>query len=120
LTDEFAKVSEKEINEDLEGISKILDSCKNDNGLKEKCQEIKNHLHKIKGLAPMMGKKGISEIASINDSLLKKILEDNMVDGIFETISESNQLMKNLMQDSTTEMNEFIKTIKTKHSAFLE
>ncbi len=120
MTDEFIKVSEKEINEDLEGISKILDSCKNDNGLKEKCQEIKNHLHKIKGLAPMMGKKGISEIASINDSLLKKILEDNMVDGIFETISESNQLMKNLMQDSTTEMNEFIKTIKTKHSAFLE
>jgi len=120
MTDEFIKVSEKEINEDLEGISKILDSCKNDNDLKEKCQEIKNHLHKIKGLAPMMGKKGISEIASINDSLLKKILEDNMVDGIFETISESNQLMKNLMQGSTTEMNEFIKTIKTKHSAFLE
>jgi len=120
MTDEFVKVSEKEINEDLEGISKILDSCKNDNDLKEKCQEIKNHLHKIKGLAPMMGKKGISEIASINDSLLKKILEDNMVDGIFETISESNQLMKNLMQGSTTEMNEFIKTIKTKHSAFLE
>lgn len=120
MTDEFVKVSEKEINEELEGISKILDSCKNDNEIKEKCQEIKNHLHKIKGLAPMMGKKGISEIASINDSLLKKILEDNMVDGIFETISESNQLMKNLMQDSTLEMNEFIKTIKTKHSAFLE
>lgn len=120
MTDEFAKVSEKEINEDLEGISKILDLCKNDNDLKEKCQEIKNHLHKIKGLAPMMGKKGISEIASINDSLLKKILEDNMVDGIFETIRESNQLMKNLMQDSTIGMNEFIKTIKTKHSAFLD
>ncbi len=120
MTDEFVKVSEKEINEELEGISKILDSCKNDNEIKEKCQEIKNHLHKIKGLAPMMGKKGISEIASINDSLLKKILEDNMVDGIFETISESNQRMKNLMQDSTLGMNEFIKTIKTKHSAFLE
>ena len=120
MTDEFVKVSEKEINEELEGISKILDSCKNDNEIKEKCQEIKNHLHKIKGLAPMMGKKGISEIASINDSLLKKILEDNMVDGIFETISESNQRMKNLMQDSKLGMNEFIKTIKTKHSAFLE
>jgi len=120
MTDEFVKVSEKEINEELEGISKILDSCKNDNEIKEKCQEIKNHLHKIKGLAPMMGKKGISEIASINDSLLKKILEDNMIDGIFETISESNQLMKNLMQDSTLGINEFIKTVKTKHSAFLE
>ena len=120
MTDEFAKVAEKEINEDLEGISKILDSCKNDNEIKEKCQEIKNHLHKIKGLAPMMGKKGISEIASINDSLLKKILEDNMIDGIFETISESNQLMKNIMQDSTLAINEFIKTVKTKHSAFLE
>ncbi len=67
----------------------------------------------------MMGQKKIGELASLNDELIKKILEGEKIEGIFETIKQSNKLMKDLMEDSTMKIDDLKQTIKTKHSAFL-
>jgi len=118
LSDEFTQQATKEINEELEHNSKILKSCQNDEDISNKCPEIEKHLHKIKGLAPMMGQKKIGELASLNDELIKKILEGEKIEGIFETIKQSNKLMKDLMQDSTVEIDGLKQTIKTKYAEF--
>jgi len=119
LSDEFTNQANKEIHEELEHNSQILKSCQNDEDISNKCSEIEKHLHKIKGLAPMMGQKKIGELASLNDELIKKILEGKKIEGIFETIKQSNKLMKDLMEDSTMKIDDLKQTIKTKHSAFL-
>jgi len=118
LSDEFSEQATKEINEELEHNSQILKSCQNDEDISNKCPEIEKHLHKIKGLAPMMGQKKIGELAALNDELIKKILEGKKIEGIFETINQSNKLMKDLMQDSTVEIDGLKQTIKTKYAEF--
>ncbi len=118
LSDEFSEQATKEINEELDHNSQILKSCQNDKDISNKCPEIEKHLHKIKGLAPMMGQKKIGELAALNDELIKKILEGKKIEGIFETIKQSNKLMKDLMQDSTVEIDGLKQTIKTKYAEF--
>ncbi|MFQ5573110.1 MAG: hypothetical protein ACE5EJ_02540 [Nitrosopumilaceae archaeon] len=120
MSDEFTKAAVQEINDELEGNSQILNSCKNDDDIKRKCSEIEKHLHKIKGLAPMMGQKKIGELASINDALIKKIIEGEKIQGIFENITQSNQLMKDLMKDSTIDITGRIQNIKKEYSVFLD
>jgi len=120
LSDEFSEQATKEINEELDHNSQILKSCQNDEDISNKCPEIEKHLHKIKGLAPMMGQKKIGELASLNDELIKKILEGEKIEGIFETIKQSNKLMKDLMRDSTVEIVGLKQTIKTKYAEFFD
>jgi len=120
LSDEFTEQATKEINEELDHNSLILKSCQNDEDFSNKCSEIEKHLHKIKGLAPMMGQKKIGELASLNDELIKKILEGEKIEGIFETIKQSNKLMKDLMRDSTVEIDSLKQTIKTKYAEFFD
>ncbi|HET6516660.1 MAG TPA: hypothetical protein VFG25_00325 [Nitrosopumilaceae archaeon] len=120
MPDEFTKVARQEINDELEKHSKILQSCKNDDDVIKNSSEIEKQLHKIKGLAPMMGQQQIGEIASINDSLIKKIIDGNKIAGIFETMNKSHQLMKELMSDSSKDVSEFLKNIKNTHSEFLK
>jgi len=120
LSDEFTEQAIKEINEELDHNFQILKSCQNDEDISNKCPEIEKHLHKIKGLAPMMGQKKIGELAALNDELIKKILEGKKIEGIFETINQSNKLMKDLMQDSTVEIDGLKQTIKTKYAEFFD
>ncbi len=120
LSDEFSEQATKEINEELEHNSQILKSCQNDEDISNKCPEIEKHLHKIKRLAPMMGQKKIGELAALNDELIKKVLEGKKIEGIFETINQSNKLMKDLMQDSTVEIDDLKQTIKTKYAEFFD
>lgn len=120
MSDEFTKAARQEINDELESNSQILKSCKNDDDIKKNSSAIEKQLHKIKGLAPMMGQKQIGEIASINDTLIKKIIGGNKISGIFETMNKSNQLMKELMSDSSKDISGFLKNIKNAHSEFLK
>jgi chemotaxis protein histidine kinase CheA len=120
MSDEFHKVAAQEINEELEGNSNILKLCKNDEDMMKKSSDIEKHLHKIKGLAPMMGQKKIGELASLNDILIKKILEGKKIVGIFDTINQSNQIMKELMKDSTISIEELKQTIMKKHYGLLD
>lgn len=120
MSDEFSKVAWQEITDELESNFQILKLCKNDGDIKKNSSEIEKHLHKIKGLAPMMGQKKIGELASINDTLIKNILEGKNVTGIFDTIIQSHQLMKDLLNNSSIDAAELINKMKNKHSDFMD
>lgn len=100
MSDEFLKVATQEINDELSGIATILDSCKNDEDLSKNSNEIEKHMHKIKGLAPMMGKEPIGNLAKTLDSILKKIISGQQVDGFFEPFSISIEQMRMTMVKS--------------------
>ena len=57
MSDEFIQLATKEINEEILGIGDILKSCSDDALVFENSDKLQKHTHKIKGLAPMMGKK---------------------------------------------------------------
>jgi len=120
MSDEFTQVATKEINEELDRIEGILNSCTNDDDITNNSTDIEKHLHKIKGLAPMIGQKGVGEIAALNDILMKKIIGDQIVEDIFEISNESIHLMKNLMNGSITNIAELKAKLKTRYSEFFE
>ena len=120
MSDEFIRVATQEINDEINSIAKILSSCNNDSEIIENTESIEKHVHKIKGLAPMMGKKQVGDIASLNDELLKYILDSNSLEGIYDILVESNVFMKNEMQGSNTNVDGLKQKIKTKYSKILD
>lgn len=120
MSDEFIKVATKEINEEIASINKILESCKNDSSISTNSKIIEGHIHKIKGLAPMMGKPHIGIIATLTDSLLNHIIEGKTLDGIFITLKETTNFMSNSMSGSEEKMDEIKQKIETKYSKYLD
>ncbi|NIM26106.1 MAG: hypothetical protein GTN35_03780 [Nitrososphaeria archaeon] len=100
MSDEFLKVATKEINDELTGISKILGSCNSDEDVFKNSAEIERHMHKIKGLAPMMGKENVGSLAKSLDVILKKIAAGQKVDGFFGPLLTSVSEMKIAMEKS--------------------
>jgi hypothetical protein len=86
MSDEFLKIATKEIHQELSGISKILGSCQNDSDMSKNSGMIEAHMHKIKGLAPMMDKENVGELAKTLDFILKKIVTGQNVPGFFELL----------------------------------
>ena len=99
MSDEFIKVATQEINDELSGIATILDICSNDLDIAENSSKIEQHMHKIKGLAPMMGKEDIGNLAKILNSILKKIVSGQKVDGFYEPLSTSIKQMTFAMEN---------------------
>ena len=120
MSDEFIKVSTQEINEEIALITKILESCNTDSDVSKNSQDIEGHLHKIKGLAPMMGKPGIGEIAALNDTLLNHIMEGQNIEGILTILNESTVFMNNFMNGSEQNTNELKQKMETKYSEYLD
>jgi chemotaxis protein histidine kinase CheA len=120
MSGEFIKVATKEINDEIASIQKILESSKNDSDISKKCESIEKHFHKIKGLAPMMGKKDIGEISVLDDILLNCIKEGKNLDGIYSILRESTVFMSNSMQGKKNNPREIIQKIKTKYSKYLD
>ena len=98
MSDEFLKVASQEINEELSGISEILGLCKDDEDLAKNAGQIEARMHKIKGLAPMMGKEEIGSLAKSLDHILKKIASGKNIDGFFEPLESSISQMKIAME----------------------
>ncbi|MFB5607174.1 MAG: hypothetical protein ACE5RI_07490 [Candidatus Nitrosomaritimum yanchengensis] len=98
MSDEFLHVATKEINQELSGISQILDSCQNDFDVSKNSGVIEAHIHKIKGLAPMMGKENVGELAKTLDIILKKIVAGQNVPNFFKSLSFSINEMKIAME----------------------
>ncbi len=120
MSDEFIKVSTQEINEEIALITKILESCNTDSDVSKNSQDIEGHLHKIKGLAPMMGKPEIGEIAALNDTLLNHIMEGQNIEGILTILNESTVFMNNFMNGSEQNTNELKQKMETKYSKYLD
>ncbi|MGD2106671.1 MAG: Hpt domain-containing protein [Nitrosopumilaceae archaeon] len=98
MSDEFLKVATREINQELSAISQILGSCQNNSDVSKNSGEIEAHMHKIKGLAPMMGKETVGELAKTLDIILKKIVAGQNVPNFFESLSLSVDEMKVAME----------------------
>jgi chemotaxis protein histidine kinase CheA len=100
MSDNFYKIARQEIQEELDSLQRILTQCYNDNDISSNGNEIEKHLHKIKGLAPMMGQNNVGDIAKINDSILKHIIENGTQSGIYQVMIESLQIMKTIFNDT--------------------
>ena len=120
MSDEFLQVATKEINDEIASINKILKSCQTDSDIFQNSQNIDNHIHKIKGLAPMMGKPNIGILAAFNDSLLNHITEGKKIEGIFSILTESINFMDDSMKGEELKIDEIKQKIETKYSKYLD
>jgi len=112
MSDEFIAVATKEVNEDLESLDNILKSCANDVDVFQNSAQFQKHTHKIKGLAPMMGKEPLGNLSSLLDDVLKKLIDGNRVDGIFDIMLESLLQMKQSMNEPTFDFGQITDKIK--------
>ena len=120
MSDEFLRVATQEINEELEHIGRILNSCNSDSDVVEHCKNIEGHFHKIKGLTPMMGKEKIGKISEMLDSILKNILDGKKIEGIYDVMLESHTFMKNSMSDQDSNYDDLENKIKERYSQFID
>jgi hypothetical protein len=96
LSEEFLRLAKKEINEELGELQNILKQCQNDNDIYQNSINLEKHLHKIKGLAPMMNQNDIGDIAKLNDVILKHVATNGILKGSLVILNESNQIMKEI------------------------
>lgn len=99
MTDEFLEVATKEIHGELHGLKHFLALCETDRDVIEASSQFQKHTHKIKGLAPMMGKKPLGDVSHSLDSLFKKIIDGKDVPGIFSVVSEIIPFMISMMDE---------------------
>ena len=102
MSDNFLRIARKEIQEELNAMEKILTRCGNDIDISNNAQSIENHLHKIKGLAPMMGQNDVGEIAKMADAILKYVIVNGVLKGTYQILVESNLVMKKIFSGSGT------------------
>ncbi len=99
MSDEFIEIATKEINEEISELDKILSACQNDANVFSGADKFQKHTHKIKGLAPMMGKEELGNFSAILDSILKKMMAGVMIDDIFNVLCDSISSMKQYMSE---------------------
>ena len=96
MSDEFLKAARQEIQTELEGLDKVLMSCNNDEHVFKNSCKIESHLHKIKGLAPMMAQDKIGEVAKMSNVILQFIMDNGTLNGSYKIILESVEKMKRM------------------------
>jgi HPt (histidine-containing phosphotransfer) domain-containing protein len=109
LSDEFLRVAKKEISDDIAKISTLLQNCHDDNAVSKNIAQFEKHIHKIKGLAPMMGHDQIGRVAALVDGLLKSMLAGSSVRGIHSVIKKSHEFMQNTLDGANPDF-ELLKT----------
>ena len=112
MSEEFLKVARQEIQEELDSLKEAFHACANDEQFYKKSKEIERHMHKIKGLAPMMGQENVGEIARMSDLILKQVITQGMLRGSHDIILEAVQKMNHLFnEDDSFEIDVFRKKI---------
>ncbi len=113
MSDNFSKLARKEIQEELDSLEKIITNCKDDFDVSNNAQGIEKHLHKIKGLAPMMGQEGVGEVARVTDMILKHVIANGILSGTYQILVQSNILMRDLFGGfSKSDLTEFKNKIR--------
>jgi chemotaxis protein histidine kinase CheA len=100
MSDNFLKIARQEIQAELDSLQQILIQCNDDKDISNNGNKIEKHLHKIKGLAPMMDQNDVGEIAKINDSIIRHIIENGTQGGTYQVMSESLQIMQEIFNDT--------------------
>ncbi len=112
MSDEFIAIATKEINDEIIGLENILNICASNDDVYQNASKFQKHTHKIKGLAPMMGKEELGGLSSLIDGMLKKTIEGKKIEGIFDILTESLHLMKNSMIESNCDLSQINNKIK--------
>ena len=112
VPDEFVTVATEEINDDISNLENILHFCTNNDDVYQNANELQKHTHKIKGLAPMMGKEELGILSSMLDDLLREMIEGKKNEGIFNILSESLFYMKNSMNETNYDLSQINNKIK--------
>jgi len=112
MTDEFIKVATKEINDEITNLENILNFCTNNDDVYQNANKFQKHTHKIKGLAPMMGKEELGGLSSQLDDILKEMIQGKKIGGIFDILTESLHYMKNSMNESNCDLSQINNKIK--------
>jgi len=99
MSDEFIETATKEINKEISELEKILSSCQNNVNVFSSAEKFQKHTHKIKGLAPMMGKEELGIFSAILDSIFKKMMDGDTIDDVFNVLSDSISSMKQYMSE---------------------
>ncbi|MHB8601824.1 MAG: Hpt domain-containing protein [Nitrosotalea sp.] len=120
MSDEFLRVARQEIQTEIENLKDIFLFCGNDEQLHEKSVDIEKHMHKIKGLAPMMGQEKVGEIARISDIILKHVTNHGVLKGSHSIISNAVQRMSSIFSGQiSVETDDFKKTVKDAYPQIL-
>lgn len=109
-SDDFLTVATKEILDEIAGIESILKSVTDNDGVLSNAASFQRHTHKIKGLAPMMGKETLGETAAILDNLFKKIIDGKDFE-LFALLPLLIIEMKNSMTSQPNNLEELKKKI---------
>jgi len=112
LSDEFLRVAAQEINEELSHIDSLVKQCNTDSDVSNFCDNLKGHFHKIKGLAPMMGKKRVGNVAETLDVVLKQIIAGKKVIGIKYSLNDSVDFMMREMKEDAPGYEKLESTLK--------
>lgn len=118
MSEEFLRVAKKELSEDIVEIGNILDICSSDVDATKNASSIEKHIHKIKGLAPMMNQEEIGQIATLLDKILKT-LSDKPLPGLYSTLLRSHAFMKNTIDGNGAGYDELYSTIMQAHKDLL-
>ncbi len=106
------KVATEEINDEINNLENILHFCTTNDDVYQNANELQKHTHKIKGLAPMMGKEALGVLSSMLDGILKEMIEGKKIGGIFDILTESLHSMKNSMNESNCDLSQINNKIK--------
>lgn len=121
MSDEFLRIARQEIQTEIDNLKDIFLICANDEQLYEKSTDIEKHMHKIKGLAPMMGQEKVGEIARISDIILKHVTSQGMLKGSHDIILSAVQKMSEIFSGQVgVEIDNFKKIVKDAYSQILE
>jgi chemotaxis protein histidine kinase CheA len=116
MSDEFLKIATAEINDEISEIQHILNSCHNNLDVTANAAKIQKSTHKIKGLAPMMGKEDLGSLSALLDSVLKKIMDGAIPDEILESLITAVDEMKNSMTHLSYNLDEIKQRISQIYS----
>jgi chemotaxis protein histidine kinase CheA len=120
MSDEFLRIARQEIQTEIDNLKDIFLICANDEQLYEKSIDIEKHMHKIKGLAPMMGHEKVGEIARISDIILKHVTSHGMLKGSHDMILSAVQKMSDIFSGQAgVEIDDFKKIVKDTYSQIL-
>ena len=120
MSDEFLRIARQEIQTEIDNLKDIFRTCVNDEQLYERSIDIEKHMHKIKGLAPMMGQEKVGEIARISDIILKHVSNQGMLNGSCDMILSAVQKMADIFSGKTSiGIDDFKKIVKDTYPKIL-
>src|SRR5574337_299195 len=96
MSEESLRNARQEIQTEIDNLKDIFRTCANDEQLYETSIDIEKHMHKIKGLAPMMGQEKVGEISRISNIILKHVTSQGMLKGSHDMILSAVQKMSDI------------------------